>query len=93
MGKNISYNAFQNLLLHTLDKMAPIKQKHIRGNQSPFMNKDIHKAMMTRRKLRNRILKEPTLMNRIAYKKQRNYCVSLMREKKNNIMVPQMLIV
>ena len=93
MGKNISYNAFQNLLLHTLDKMAPIKQKHIRGNQSPFMNKNIHKAMMTRRKLRNRILKEPTPMNRIAYKKQRNYCVSLMREKKNNIMVPQMLIV
>ena len=92
MGKNISYNAFQNLLLHTLDKMAPIKQKHNRGNQSPFMNKDIHKAMMTRRKLRNRILKEPTPMNRIAYKKQ-SYCVSLMREKKNNIMVPQMLIV
>ena len=32
-GKNISYDAFENLVLQTLDKMAPIKQKHIRGNQ------------------------------------------------------------
>ena len=39
--------------------MAPIKQKHIRGNQSPSMNKDIHKAIMTRARLRNRFLKEP----------------------------------
>ena len=81
-GKNISYDTFENLVLQTLGKMAPIKQKHIRGNQSPFMNKDIHKAIMTRTRLRNRFLKEPTQMNRLAYKKQRNYCVSLMRENK-----------
>ena len=62
--------------------MAPIKQKRIRGNQSPFMNKDIHKVIMTRTRLRNRFLKEPTQMNRLAYKKQRNYCVSLMRQSK-----------
>ena len=81
-GKNISCDAFENLVLQTLGKMAPIKQKHIRGNQSPFMNKDIHKAIMTRTRLRNRFLKEPTQMNRLAYKKQRNYCVSLMRQSK-----------
>ena len=33
-GKNISYDAFENLVLKTLDKMAPIKQKHNRGKQS-----------------------------------------------------------
>ena len=37
---------------------------------------------MTRTRLRNRFLKEPTEMNRLAYKKQRNYCVSLMRQSK-----------
>ena len=58
-GKHI-YDAFENLVLQTLDKMAPIIQKHIRGNQSPFMNKDIHKTIMTRTRLRNRFLKEPT---------------------------------
>ena len=68
-GKNISCDAFENLVFQTLDKIAPIKQKHIRGNQSPFMNKDIHKAIITRTRLRNRFLKEPTPMNRLAYKK------------------------
>ena len=48
--------------------MAPVKQKHIRDNQSPFMNKDIHKAIMTRTRLRNRLLKEPTPMNELAFK-------------------------
>ena len=79
---------FCNLVLQTLGKMAPIKQKQIRGNQSPFMNKDILKAIMTRTRSRNRFLKERTQMNRLAYKKQRSYCVSLTRQNKNNIMVP-----
>ena len=89
MGKNISYDAFENLVLQTLGKMAPIKQKHIRGNQSPFINKDIHKAVMTRTRLRNKFLKEPTQMNRLAYKKQRNYCVSLLCQSKKQYMVSQ----
>ena len=74
----------ENLItyLKSIDKMTPVKQKHIRGNQSPFMNKDIHKAVITRTRLRNRFLKEPTQMKRLAYKKQRNYCVSLMRQNK-----------
>ena len=67
--KNISYDSFENLVLQTLGKMAPIKQKHIRGNQSPSKNKDIHKAIMTRTRLRNRFLKEPIPMNRLAYEK------------------------
>ena len=58
-GKNISYDAFENLVLQTLDKMAPIKQKHIRSNRFPFMNKDIHKAIMTRTRLRNDSSKNP----------------------------------
>ena len=62
--------------------LAPTKQKHIRGNQCPFMNKDIHKAIMTKTRLGHTFLKEPTPMNRLAYKKQRNYCISLMRENK-----------
>ena len=62
--------------------MAPMKQKHITGNQSPFTNKDIHKAIITRTRLRNRFLKGPNPINRLAYKKQMNYCVSLLRENK-----------
>ena len=62
--KNISY-AFENLVLPTLDKMSPIKQKYIRSNQSPFMNKDIYKTIMNRTRLRNRFLKEAAPVNRL----------------------------
>ena len=44
------------------------------------MNKDIHKALMNRTRLKSRCLKESILMNRLAYNKQRNYCISLMCE-------------
>lgn len=57
--------------------MAAIKQKQ-RDNQYLFMNKDIHKAVITRTRLRNRFLKEATSVNRLlkkqlilAYKKQK----------------------
>ena len=46
------------------------------------MNTDIHKAIVTRTRLRNRVLKEPTQMNRPAYKKQGSYCISLIRQNK-----------
>ena len=65
-----------------ITNLAPTKQKHIRGNQSPFMNKDIHKAIMTKTRLGCRFLKEANPMNRLAYKKQRNYCISVMHENK-----------
>ena len=65
--ENISCDAIENLVFHILDKMALIKQKYIRGNQSLFMNKDIHKAIITRMRLRNRFLKEATLIT--VYKK------------------------
>ena len=81
-GKNISHEAFKNLVLQSLGKTAPVKQKYIRGNQSPFMNKDIHKAIITRTRLRNRFIKEPTQMNRLAYKKQRDYCFIMCQSKK-----------
>ena len=62
--------------------MAPINKRHIRRNQSSFTNKDSHKAIMTKARLGNRFLKEPTPMNSLAYKKQRNYFVSLMHKNK-----------
>ena len=57
MAKNISNDAFENLVLHFLDKVVPIKQKCTRGNQSPFINEDyIHKIIMIKARLGNRFL-------------------------------------
>ena len=53
------------------------------------MNKTLSQAFMNRAKLKNKKQRDPTSENEEAFKKQRNYCVSLLkREKKafyNNI--------
>jgi len=67
-----------------LNKHAPKKQKYIRANQGPFMNKALHKEIMKRSQLRNKFLKTRTETDRIAYNKQRNYCVSLTRKIKKD---------
>ena len=36
-----------NKINDILDKQAPVKQKPIRGNQMPFMNRSLRKAIMT----------------------------------------------
>ena len=56
--------------------------KYIRANDSPFMNRELRKAMMLRSKLRNSYNKNKTSHAYLAYKNQRNYCTSLLRESK-----------
>ena len=53
------------------------KKKNSRGNQMPFFNKELSKAIMTRTKLQNIVIQ-----NRIRYTKQRNFCVSPIKKTK-----------
>ena len=57
-----------------------MKQKIVRANNSPFMNKTVLRAIMKRTRLRNRFLKDMSDLNSVAYNTQRNYCVSLVRK-------------
>ena len=59
---------------NTFNKYAPIKRKYVRANEAPFMNKELHKAIMKRSRLKNKYLKNKTELNRINYKTQRNLC-------------------
>ena len=61
-----------NVCKQALDKVAPLKQKYIRANNGPFMNKDITKAIMKRTRLLNNYLKNRYNGNRKAYNAQRN---------------------
>ena len=73
---SIPTNVFSNIFkIH-----APLKMKILRGNDSPFMNKELRKAIYTRSRLRNRYFKNPTKENETPYKKQRNKCVWLRRK-------------
>ena len=64
------------------DQYAPRKKKYVRGSHSPFMNKNLSKAIMLITKLRNIFLKNRTEENRNRYTKQRNLCVTLLRKSK-----------
>ena len=61
-----------------------LKKKYARGNQMPFMTKDLFKEIMTRSRLRNKYLKHKTEEIRLLYTQQRTKCVSLLRETKIN---------
>ena len=70
--------------MDTLNSFARIKKKYARGNQMPFMTKNLSKEIMTRSRLRNKYLKHKTEENRLLYTQQRNKCVSLLRKTKMN---------
>ena len=47
-SNDTSLSFFMNICKEVLDKVAPLKQKYIRANNDPFMNKGIAKAIMKR---------------------------------------------
>ena len=78
------YELFETNFMNILEKHAPLKSKFLRGNQQPFMNKELSKAIMVRSRLRNIYLKIRSPNNRTNYVKQRNFCVNLLRKTKSN---------
>ena len=81
---NISYGEFMKCVTEVLDRCAPKKQKYIRANHSPFVTKELRKAIMKRSNLRNTYLNVKSEESWIAYKKQRNKCVYLVKNAKRS---------
>ena len=79
---NIECIHFEEIFLKTFNVHAPLEKRFLRANNSPFMNKQLCKAIMERSRLRNKYLKLKTNDSKNAYKKQRNYCVGLLRKVK-----------
>ena len=74
-------NHFLNYAEMNLSIMLQEK-KYPRGNNKPFITKALPKSIMERMRLRNNFLKNPTVSNKLAYTKQRNFFVSLLRKVK-----------
>ena len=74
------YFNFQSTFTRVLHNRALIKNKILRFNNSPFMTKTLRKAIMHRSKLKNIYNKKRTNDNWANYKKQRNFCVNLLRK-------------
>ena len=60
---NESYELITDLFSKIVNKHAPLKKKFLRGNQAPFINKELRKAIYDRSRLRNRFCETPTEEN------------------------------
>ena len=59
-----------------------MKSKTVKGNQAPFVNKELSKAIMEKFRLRNRHLKYPSRENVLTYKNIKNKCNNLPKQFK-----------
>ena len=84
LSVRVDYDSLEDTITEILKQHIPIKKKYIRANDGAFMNKELRKAIMHRSKLRNICNKTKTEENLIAYKKQRNKCVKLLRKRKRD---------
>ena len=58
VNNNRGFEKFCDMSIKLLNKHTPIKKKYKRGNQMPFVTKDLSKAIMKTSKLRNNYLKK-----------------------------------
>ena len=77
---NENYDFLTNTFINIVNNHAPLKKKFIRGNQAPFMTRNLRKEIHTKSSFRNEFCKNPTKENEKLYKKQRNKCVALRRK-------------
>ena len=75
---NDPYSKPTAIFFHTL------KSKMIRGNQAPFKNKEIHKLITQKSRIRNKYNKKMKNSRKmfLAYKKIQNKCIILVRKSK-----------
>ena len=83
-NRNVKYDEFKTLFMEVLTKHAHVKEKVIRGNNAPFMNKMLSKAFMERSRLKNKYDNFTNEVNKVSYKKQRNFCTNLLKNVKKN---------
>ena len=78
------FSIFTETFRRVLKTYASLKTKRVRGNQSPFMTKELSKAVMNNSKTRNKYIKWPPRENFFAMKRAKNYCNNLTRTTEKN---------
>ena len=71
---DINYENLSTIFRSIVDIHAPLKEKKVRGNEAPFMNKELSKAIMTRSRLKHKYTKWPSRENFLALKRIKNKC-------------------
>ena len=70
---DMDFDTFNKHFIQVLDKYAPIKQKTVRANNTPYMTKALRKSMMKRTELTIKYHKNRKDVDYVKLKKHRNY--------------------
>ena len=71
---------FNDGFRNVIDDHAPIKERKIRSDQPPFLNKHLRQSIWSRKRLYKKFLTNRSDENWEAYKKLRNLCVDIRRK-------------
>ena len=77
------YDVLSSHVSALLDKHAPLKTKKVRGNNKPFVTKELRSAIMDRSRLRNKYNKWRSRENYIAYRQAKRNCDILCESAKS----------
>ena len=77
-----AFAVFPSVFRGVADRHAPLKQKMVRGNNYPFMTKQLNKAVMDRSSIKSRYLKWPSRKNFLELKKAKGLCKNLTKKAK-----------
>ena len=69
-----SFTGYVTLFTSVLDRHAPIKKKIIRGNNKPFMNLELSKAIKTKSRIRNKYNKWRSRENYLEWQAIKRHC-------------------
>ena len=83
-NNDVEFDRFKTALDEAIQRHTPIKKWYVQTNEAPFINKKINEEIMKRSSHRNKFLNTKSDIDRKAYNKQRNLCVSLIRSGKKN---------
>ena len=71
------YDCLTSNFCALIDKHAPLKSKKIRGNNKPFVTKELRKAIINRSRLRNKYNTWKSRENYVAYRQAKRECDKL----------------
>ena len=78
------YISFSDTFEAIVNKHAPLKENIVRGNNAPFMTKELRKAMMNRSAPKKKYQDWPSRENFKIWKKQKNKCNKICRRAKKD---------
>ena len=81
-NQSLEFGSFKKKVDNILQKHASLKKRYVRANQAFFIDKNINKHIMKRSSPRSKFLNTKHDIDRKAYNRQWNLCVSLIRQAK-----------